>query len=181
MVIKGGSKIVSFAPRWLRLLLFNAFRYKNGYSGLLMRYILFDGLVKSCGDNVAIHQGCYFDNLQNIIVGNNVAFNQMCFVQGSGSLTIGNDVRFAHGVTIETESHGYSDLHICIADQPMIYNPVFIEDDVWVGAKATILSGICIGRGAVIGANAVVTKNVEQMTVVVGVPAKEIKCRKVIK
>ena len=147
LIIMAGVKLCSILPRRFRLVLFNAFRNKNGYSGLLIRYVLFAGLVKSCGDNVTIHQGCFFDNLQNMIVGNNVAFNQMCYIQASGGLTIGNDVGFAHGVTIETESHGYSDTTDCIANQPMIYKPVTIEDDVWIGAKATILAGNTVRGG----------------------------------
>lgn len=170
--------MMSFTPRCFRIFLFNFFRNKNGYSGLLIRYILFAGLVKYCGDNVAIYQGCYFDNLQNMKVGNNVSFNQMCYIQGSGILTIGSDVGIAHGVTIETESHGFSDASTCIGNQPMTYAEVVIDNDVWIGAKVTILSGVHIGNGAIIGANAVVTKNVDQMTIVAGVPAKVIKYRR---
>ncbi len=177
-IIMGGVKLFSIMPRRFRLVLFGAFRDKNGYSGLLIRYVLFAGLVRSCGDNVAIHQGCYFDNLQNMVVGNNVAFNQMCYVQGSGGLTIGNDVGFAHGVTIETESHGYTDLSEKIGNQPMIYKPVIIEDDVWVGAKVTILAGNTIGKGAIVGANAVVTKSVDPFWIIGGCPARFIKSRK---
>lgn len=140
-------KVFSFTPRRFRLFLLNFFRNKNGYSGFLIRYVLFKGLVKSCGDTVTIHPGCYFDNLQNIVVGNNVSFNQMSYIQGSGGLTLGNDIRIAHGVTIETESHGYSDLTVSIGNQSMIYKPVIIEDDVWIGAKATILAGNTVGRG----------------------------------
>lgn len=110
-------------------------------------------------------------------IGNNVAFNQMCFIQGAGGLIIGNGVALAHGVTIETESHQYKNLEIDIADQGLLLKPVYIDDDVWIGAKATILYGNRIKKGAIIGANAVVTKDVEEYAIVAGVPARVIKYR----
>ena len=54
---------------------------------------------------------------------------------------------------------------------------VIIEDDVWIGAKTTILKGVTIGRGAVIAAGALVVKNVEPYSIVGGVPARFIKMR----
>ena len=59
-----------------------------------------------------------------------------------------------------------------MADQGMVAAPVVLEDNVWVGAHATILKGVRIGRHAVIGAGAVVTKDVAAFSTVVGVPAK---------
>lgn len=55
--------------------------------------------------------------------------------------------------------------------------PIIIEDDVWIGANAIILSGVTIGEGAIIGAGSVVTKNVEPYTIFAGNPAKKIKMR----
>lgn len=61
---------------------------------------------------------------------------------------------------------------IRIQDQPLIGKEVVIEDDVWIGAHATILKGVRIGRGAVVGAGAVVTRSVPEYSVVAGVPAE---------
>ena len=57
------------------------------------------------------------------------------------------------------------------------YPPVRIEDDVWIGARAIILAGITIGKGAIIGAGAVVTKDVSPYAICVGNPARVIKYR----
>lgn len=170
-------KLIKIFPYAFRNYLLNAFRNKNGYSGLLIRYLLFSSLAAECGDNVTIHPGCYFYNIRNIKVGNNVSFNQMCYVQGSGGIFIGSNVRLAHGVTIETESHKYDDIDVEIANQGLKYKSVIIEDDVWIGAKATILYGRHICRGAIVGANAVVTKDVVSNAIVAGVPAKLVKYR----
>jgi maltose O-acetyltransferase len=57
--------------------------------------------------------------------------------------------------------------------------PIVIEDDVWIGARVTILGGVNIGTGAVIGAGSVVTKNVPPYAIVAGNPAKLIRYRNV--
>jgi maltose O-acetyltransferase len=56
--------------------------------------------------------------------------------------------------------------------------PVIIEDDVWIGARVIILPGVKIGKGSIVGAGAVVTKDVEPYSIVAGVPAKLIRKRK---
>jgi len=92
---------------------------------------------------------------------------------------IGNNVLIASKVYIADHSHGDTSLaHLSL---PPVCRPLFskgkviIEDDVWIGEGAAILPGVVIGRGAIIGTNAVVTKDVDPYTVVGGVPARIIK------
>ena len=92
-------------------------------------------------------------------------------------VTIGNGVRIAAEVFISTGNHNYKDKNIPIYLQGLSQQPVVIEDDVWVGRRAMILPGVTIGKGAVIAACALVTKDVEPYTVVAGIPAKVIKER----
>jgi acetyltransferase-like isoleucine patch superfamily enzyme len=61
--------------------------------------------------------------------------------------------------------------------QGHVFGDINIEDDVWIGANVTILGGVNIGRGSIIGAGAVVTKNVPSMAIAAGVPARLIKWR----
>jgi len=91
----------------------------------------------------------------------------------SDSLTLGNHVLIAPGCFI-TDHHHKRGAHDRIAAQGCESAPVVIEDDVWLGANAVVLPGVRIGRGAIVGANAVVTHDVEPMTIVAGVPAKPI-------
>jgi maltose O-acetyltransferase len=63
----------------------------------------------------------------------------------------------------------------------LLMREVVIEEDVWIGAHAIIMPGVTIGRGAVVGAGAVVTTDVEPRAIVVGVPAKVLKFRNVIR
>lgn len=94
-------------------------------------------------------------------------------------ILIGNRVSIAPNVTIISESTPnnspfledieYVKQHL-IKDEPVI-----IEDDVWIGASVTILPGVKIGRGSIVGAGSVVVKNVDPFTIVAGVPAKPIR------
>ena len=88
------------------------------------------------------------------------------------NLTLGDRVSIAPRVTIVTSSHPNNSRIRAFA--PVARGPVVIEADAWIGAGAVILPNVRIGRGAVVGANAVVTANVEPFHVVAGQPARTI-------
>ena len=89
-----------------------------------------------------------------------------------GELTIGNHVDIASEVMIWTSEHDLTDPHFAA-----IETPVEIEDFVFVGPRAIILPGVKLGRGSVVAAGAVVTKSVAPLSIVAGIPAKEIGTR----
>lgn len=92
------------------------------------------------------------------------------------NITIGNDVLFAGYVHITDHSHGYEDVNNPIKLQKLISKgPVVIDDQCWLGFGCEILSGVHIGRHSIIGARAVVTKDVPPYSIVVGNPARIIK------
>lgn len=153
-------------------------RETKGKKGLLIRYILIKSLAKSCGDNVSISEDVYLFSPENIEFGDNVSIHPMCYIEGQGGITIGNDVSIAHATSILSTTHNMDDLDIPIKDQGVTEKPVIIHDNVWIGCKTTILCGIEVSSGSVIGANSVVTKNIKPFTVCAGVPAKEIRSRK---
>jgi len=86
-------------------------------------------------------------------------------------VSIGDHVLIAPGVFITDHAHNIK-AGILIDAQGCSSTPVSIADDVWIGARAVILPGVNIGRGAVIGAGAVVTRDVVENSVVAGVPAR---------
>ena len=94
-----------------------------------------------------------------------------------GGITIGNHVLIGQCVNIHSENHIFADPNRLIMEQGVSYQGVIVEDDVWIGSKATILDGVTIGKGSVVAAGAVVTRSVPPYTIVGGVPAKEIKTR----
>jgi len=96
----------------------------------------------------------------------------------SGLVSIGKRVSIATNVTLVADSNPNNSL---LAAEPYVkehlvkQGPVVIEDDVWLGTNAVVLPGVRIGRGAVVGAGAVVTRDVAPFTVVAGVPARPIR------
>ena len=92
-----------------------------------------------------------------------------------GPVTIGSHVNLAQGITVTALNHNFEDSDKRIDEQGVSTTPVIIEDDIWIGANAVILSGVTIGNHSVVAAGAVVTKNVPPHSLVAGVPAKIIK------
>ena len=113
-----------------------------------------------------------------IKIGENCTINSFSFVYGDkGGLDIGNNVLISPGVGIYASNYSYTNKNKPILDQDVISKGIKIEDDVWIGANSTILDGVTIGRGSVIGAGSVVTHDIPPFSVAFGVPAKIIKQR----
>ncbi len=109
-----------------------------------------------------------------VIIGDHCIINSRSMLDGRvGKIVIGNNVDIARETNIFTLEHDpNSDDH---ADRS---GDVYIDDYVWIASRVTVLPGVHIGRGAVIAANAVVTKDVEPMAIVAGIPARKIGERK---
>ena len=96
---------------------------------------------------------------------------QCCTFFGRGGITIGNDVFIGPKVNLITINHDPNP-----ENRSATYGrPIVIEDKAWIGINSTILPGVRIGYGAIVGAGSVVTKDVPPMTVVAGNPARFIK------
>ena len=108
---------------------------------------------------------------KNIEVGEDVFINACCHFQDHGGVRIGDGCQIGHNVVFATLNHFLEP-----EKRKMTYSaPIVLGKNVWVGSNATILQGVTIGDNAVIGAGAVVTKDVPANVVVGGVPAKIIK------
>ena len=177
-IIRLGVKAVSIFPKSFRLFILQKLRRWRGKKGVLLRYLFLCSVVKQCGDNVAIMEDVYLYHPELLSFGENVSIHPMCYLNpGKAFITIGKNVSIAHGTTIIAESHTYSDSSVPIKYQDMISKEIIIGDNVWIGAKCTVLMGIRIGDGVVIGANSVVTHNISENVIAVGSPAVEIKNR----
>lgn len=121
------------------------------------------------GKGSAIHMGAIFYNANNIKIGQDSIIGENVVLDGRDNLTIGDHVDIASQVMIYNAEHNINDPKFSA-----IVGEVVVEDYVFIGPRAIILPGVKIGRGAVIGAGAVVTKDVLPGKIVGGVPAKEI-------
>jgi acetyltransferase-like isoleucine patch superfamily enzyme len=93
---------------------------------------------------------------------------------------IGDSALIADDVYISDFDHRFDDLTRTIKDQGIVKSRVRIERDVWLGTKVTVCRGVVIGEGTIVGANAVVTRDLPAFSVAVGVPARVIKDRKLL-
>lgn len=138
----------------------------------LLRILLHDELL-----NLVVADGVNIADWRKLKLGNDVSIQRNCYLSCGGGLEIGDNVSIGHGSSILTSEHSYDDYNIPIKQQPIIYKPVKISNNVWIGANATILAGITIHEGAIIAAGAVVTKDVAKNAIVGGIPAKLIRYR----
>lgn len=130
------------------------------------------------GRQCHIHRGAILATYGGKIeIGDHCTINPYSILYGHGGLHIGNFVRIATHCVIVPANHGFDTLDVPIARQPIAALGIKIEDDVWIGANSVILDGITIGRGAVIGAGSVVTKNIPSLSIAVGNPARVISSR----
>lgn len=115
----------------------------------------------------------------SICVGNNVSIGEYSHITAINSIVIGDNVLTGRRVTITDNSHGdntWKDLNIPPIERDLFSKgPVIIEDNVWIGDKVSIMPGVVIGKGSVIAANSVVTRNVQPYSIVGGMPAKKLR------
>lgn len=103
---------------------------------------------------------------QRIRIGRGTVVGDRCELDGREGLTVGQNVNISSEVKIYTLQHDYR-----LPGFPNSGGPVKVEDYAWLSTRCTILPGVTIGRGAVVAAGAVVTKDVAPLTVVGGIPA----------
>jgi acetyltransferase-like isoleucine patch superfamily enzyme len=126
------------------------------------------------GQGSTLHMHARFYNPCNITIGEDSIIGERAVLDGRDKLTIGSHVDIASEVMIYNSQHDIQDPSF-----KAVSSPVAIQDYVFIGPRAIILPGVTVKKGAVVGAGAVVTKDVEEFTIVGGVPAKQIGVREV--
>jgi len=137
------------------------------------------------GDRVTVGRGAsirpssYYggDLGQGMTVGAGSSIGAYNWIGASGQISIGRDVMLGPYVVIIPENHNFDELEVSIREQGVSQAPVVIEDDCWIGTRATILAGVTVGKGSIVAAGAVVIRDVEPGSVVGGVPARLIRKR----
>ena len=139
-----------------------------------IRYWLGSRFVEKCGKNVNFEHGARFN--PELSIGDYSGVGVNCLV--SGRTYIGDHVMMGPDCIMYSYSHAYDRLDIPMDQQGFEDpTPIHIGDDVWIGARVIILPGVTVGSHCIIGAGAVVTKDVPDYAIVGGVPAKVIRYR----
>ena len=131
------------------------------------RQIVLKILRMKIGEGSFIMRQCYIMNANLLSIGKNSHIYRGCLVDARGKIVIGNSVSISHNVMLITGSHDIQSTNFT-----GIFKSITIHDYAMIGGGSIILQGVKIGRGAVIAAGSVVTKNVDDYTIVAGVPAK---------
>lgn len=164
-------------PRlWIRLFV-NPFKHKKGRGSLIRRRVRMDVMPFN---NFVLGQDSTIEDFSTINngVGDVIIGNRTRIGLGNtliGPVTVGNDVMFAQNVVASGLNHGYEDITLPIADQPVVTIPIIIEDEVWIGANAVITAGVTVGKHSIVAAGCVVVKNVPPYSIVGGNPGRILK------
>jgi len=126
-------------------------------------------------DEVSFDTSCRLVSANNSILTIRKYADIGCYniFNAGASITIGENTLVASFCNIQSSGHGLS-RSSKIKTQPHFYGAINIGNDVWIGSRVSVLPGVTISDGAVIGANAVVTKNLSSYTINIGIPAKKI-------
>lgn len=146
-----------------------------GGAGRYFREFLVKGFTGSKSNNLYINKDAEISRF--ITIGNNSGIGTRSVI-GRGT-SIGDNVMMGPECMIFTRNHEFARVDIPMNQQGMKeFEPVSIGNDVWIGARVTILPGVHIADGCIIGAGAVVTKDVPEYAMVGGNPARVLKYRK---
>lgn len=187
------NKVVSFI-KWFNKRLYSSFvvnRFRqHGDNCLISKSArIIGGKQIIIGNSVRIDNGAIVstwskygdDNYSpQLIIGDGVHISDYCHISCVNAITIDNNVLLGKKVLINDNSHGIPDnyTHLCIPPEKRPLSSkgeIHISENVWIGEGACILAGVSIGKGSIIGANAVVTKDIPAYSIAVGIPAKVIK------
>lgn len=128
----------------------------------------------SCGRDVSLQWPVVINGADQLKVGDGVSINAFVHIWAQGGISIGDSTLIASHVAITSLTHGTDAAR---HSESLVSKPVVIGRNVWIGTHAVILPGLSIGDGAIIGAGAVVTRDVAAGDIVAGVPAVSLKRR----
>jgi acetyltransferase-like isoleucine patch superfamily enzyme len=175
--VSSGSRLKLLAIRVLNFLTNEIVSHIPSFTLRRLWYTKLLGVQMAAG--AGVHLGCYLwfygpGQLRRagVSIGSNSRVNRKCTLDVRGGLRVGDNASISPEVMILTASHRVND-----PEFPVEVRPIVIEDHVWIGTRAVILPGVTLGRGCVVSAGAVVTRDVPALAIVGGVPARQIGTR----
>lgn len=144
--------------------------------GYALRRVLLGMIADDVGNRIIVKKNAYIGTGKGLRVGDHSQLGENCRI--GPDVIIGSDVLMNPDVVIMTTSHAFENPEIPIRLQgASAIQPIHIGDDVWIGTRAVILPGVTVGRGAIIGAGSIVTKDIPPYAIAGGSPAKVIRQR----
>ena len=158
---------------------------KSDFKKLGDRVVFESGVLVFHPENISIGNGVYIGHQtilkgyynSKLIIDDGTWIGQQCFFHGAGNLQIGKNVGIGPGVKIITSYHSEEGIIKPVLHSKILFEQVTVDDDSDLGVGSIVLPGVKIGKGVVVGAGAVVTKDVPDYAVVIGSPARIIKYR----
>jgi acetyltransferase-like isoleucine patch superfamily enzyme len=178
--------------------IYSRFSAGDGVLDVMMRRIIWRALARRCGPGLTVGSGTGFKHPETFEIGVGVFIGAQAYVQGrydgrcvigdhvwigpqsyldARDLVIGEAVGWGPGAKVLGSEHTGEPTHVPIIATDLIIKPVRVEAWADIGTNATLLPGVTIGKGALVGAGSVVTTDVEPFTVVAGVPARPLRSR----
>ncbi len=148
---------------------------KNVYIGDHVSLIVEQGAILEIADNSFIGESCYIKCFGGKVeIGQNVSINSKSFLNGCGGLSIGDNTRIGTQSIMIASNHKFDDPEVLVKDQ-ITKQGIQIGENIWFGARVTVLDGVNIANNVVVGACSLVSKSLPEAGVYVGTPAKKIK------
>lgn len=192
------SKIARIGSILLELYL-AAFAWLPSQVGIYARRLGYGFMFRKAG-RFSIHSGVTIEGIGNIELGNRVSFFRNCYlyahergqlVVGSnfsmnhhsilaasgGRIVIGDNCMIGPNCVLRAANHAYERIDIPMREQGHTFGEIILEDDVWLGSNCVITANTRIGKGSIVAAGSVVTRDVEPYSIVGGVPARKIRSR----
>jgi len=164
--------IVSFLTSVFRILNWIGNSAVSNKVTSILRYAKWKSQLEYLGEDVVFHSGVVIHNCEKVSIKKGTCIAEYVHMWGGGGIEIGENVLIASHAVITSLTH---EAKAPLYKSSLISEKVYIEDNVWIGTHAVILPGIRVRKNAIIGAGAVVTKDVSANDIVVGVPARSIR------
>lgn len=171
---KSLTALLKIIPKFLRVIMYDILRFIPTKIGVYFRQILVSSLCKT-GNNLYIAANVTIKGFSRLELGNNVSFHENCYIDAQGGVYIGNDVSIAHGSSIISFEHTWSDPTLSIKYNPLENKAVHIGSDIWVGCGARILGGSYLSDRTIVAASCVVNSKYPSNVLLAGVPSQMIK------
>ena len=148
---------------------------KNVYIGDDVTIIVEKGATLCIGDHSFIGESCYVKCFGGkVSIGQDVSINSKSFINGCGGITIGDNTRIGTQSILIASNHKFGEPDLLVKDA-ITKQGVSLGQNIWLGARVTVLDGVTIADDSVIGACSLVSKSLSESGVYVGIPAKKIK------